>query len=179
MSEFSWMDWNRLWNCFRIQVVPFSACAVWLPCKIPMVCSSSNTFFLNFILFLPSSCLFPLSRIPFWSLWFLCSVGISSTFFLSFFSLGAPLINIAQICRYRRQTTHTDRDGYHLSNFFHGVHFHSELKRTIIHYIQGVPGIKVNTSGFISVAAAETKTSYTHGSNWQRITSYDFLKYSK
>jgi hypothetical protein len=27
--------------------------------------------------FLPSSCLFSLPLIPFWSLWFLCSVGIS------------------------------------------------------------------------------------------------------
>jgi len=43
----------------------------------------------------------------------------------------------------------------------------------------GFPGVKVTTSGFNSRAAAESKTSYTHGSNWQRFRSYEFLKYSK
>jgi len=45
--------------------------------------------------------------------------------------------------------------------------------------IQGVPGVKVNTSGFNSRADAESKTSYTHGFNSQRFRSYEFLKYSK
>jgi len=91
---------------------------------------------------------------------FFVVLAFLSTIFLSFFSLVAPLVNIAQICRYRRQTTLEHRDGYHFSNFFHGVHFHSERKQTIIPYIQGVPG--VNTSGFNSVADAESKASYTH-----------------
>jgi len=41
------------------------------------------------------------------------------------------------------------------------------------------PGVKVNTSGFNSRADAESKTSYTHGSNLQRFRSYELLKYSK
>jgi len=89
------------------------------------------------------------------------------------------LINIAQICQYRRQTTHNDRDGYHAGNFLNGVHFHSERKQTIIPYIQDVPGVKVNNSGFNSTVEAESKTSYTHGSNSQRFRSYEFLKYNK
>jgi len=32
-------------------------------------------------------------------------------------------------------------------------------------YIQGVPGVKINTLGFNSRADAESKTSYTHRSN--------------
>ena len=64
---------------------------------------------------------------------------------------------MAQICRYRRQTTHKDRDGYHVNNFFHGVHFHSERKQMIIPYIQSVPGVSINISGFNSVADAEWK----------------------
>jgi hypothetical protein len=40
--------------------------------------------------------------------------------------------------------------------------------------IQGVPGVKVNISGFNSRADAESKTSYTHGSNLQRFRSYEF-----
>jgi hypothetical protein len=46
-------------------------------------------------------------------------------------------------------------------------------------YIQGVPGVKVNTSGFNSRADAESNTSYTRESNSQRFRSYEFLKYSK
>jgi len=53
---------------------------------------------------------------------------------------------------------------------------HKDLKYTAI---QGVPGDKVSTSGFNSEADAESKTSYTHGSNSQRFRSYEFLKYSK
>jgi len=45
--------------------------------------------------------------------------------------------------------------------------------------IQGVPGLKVTTSGCNSRADAESKTSYTNGSNWQWFRSYEFLKYSK
>jgi len=45
--------------------------------------------------------------------------------------------------------------------------------------IQDVPGVKVNTAGFNSRAAAESKTSYTHDSNVQLIKSYELLKYSK
>ena len=43
--------------------------------------------------------------------------------------------------------------------------------------MQGVPGVKVTTSGFNSRAGSESKTSYTHGSNSQRFWSYEFLKY--
>jgi len=45
--------------------------------------------------------------------------------------------------------------------------------------IQGVPGVKVSTSGFNSRADGESKMSYAHGSNLQRFRSYEFLKYSK
>jgi hypothetical protein len=48
-----------------------------------------------------------------------------------------------------------------------------------LNYIQGVPGVKVTTSGFNSRADSESKMSYTHGSNSQRFKSYEFLKYSK
>jgi hypothetical protein len=37
--------------------------------------------------------------------------------------------------------------------------------------IQGVPGVKVMTSGFNSRADSESKTSYTHGPNSQRFWS--------
>jgi len=33
----------------------------------------------------------------------------------------------------------------------------------------GVPGVKVITSGVTSLGDAESKTSYTHGSNWQTV----------
>ena len=46
-------------------------------------------------------------------------------------------------------------------------------------HIQGVPGVKVTTSGFNSRADSESKTSYTQGSNSQRFRVYEFLKYSK
>ena len=45
--------------------------------------------------------------------------------------------------------------------------------------IQSAPGVKVTTSGFNSRAHSESKTSNTHGSNWQRFRGYEFLKYSK
>jgi len=41
-------------------------------------------------------------------------------------------------------------------------------------HIQGVPGVKVNTS-----ADSESKMSCTLGSNLQCFRSYEFLKYSK
>jgi hypothetical protein len=44
---------------------------------------------------------------------------------------------------------------------------------------QGVPGVKVITSGFNSRADSESKMPYTHGSNSQRFRSYEFLKYNK
>jgi len=46
-------------------------------------------------------------------------------------------------------------------------------------YVQGVPGVKVTSSGFNSRADSESETSYTHGSNWQRFKSYGFLKFLK
>ena len=46
-------------------------------------------------------------------------------------------------------------------------------------HIQVVTGVKVTILGFNSRADSESKTSYTHGSNWQRFRSYEFLKYSK
>ena len=46
-------------------------------------------------------------------------------------------------------------------------------------YTQNVPGVKVTNSGFNSRVDLESKTSYTHGSNWQWFGSYEFLKYSK
>jgi hypothetical protein len=49
----------------------------------------------------------------------------------------------------------------------------------LLHSVQDVPGVKVTTSGFISGVDAESKTSYTHGSNSQKFRSYEFLKYSK
>ena len=144
-----------------------------------MVYSSSNTIFLTFISFLLSSCLFPYLLFFSHLFDFFVLLVFLSTIFLSFFSLGAALINIAQICRYRRQTKHKDRDGYHVSNFFQGVHFHSERKQTIIPYIQDVPGYKVIKSGFNSTADAKSKTSYIHGPNSQRFRIYEFLKYAK
>jgi hypothetical protein len=47
----------------------------------------------------------------------------------------------------------------------------------VIIIIQGVPGVKVSISGFNTRADAESKTTYTHGSNSQRFRSYEFLKY--
>jgi len=44
--------------------------------------------------------------------------------------------------------------------------------------IQGVPGVKVTTSGFNSRSDSESKTSHTHGFNWQRFRSYELLMYS-
>jgi len=44
--------------------------------------------------------------------------------------------------------------------------------------IQGVPGVKVITSGVNSGADADSKTSYTHGSILQWFRSYEFLEYS-
>jgi len=41
---------------------------------------------------------------------------------------------------------------------------------------QGVLGVKVTTSGVTSLADAESKTSYTHGSNSQRFRSYEVWK---
>jgi len=38
--------------------------------------------------------------------------------------------------------------------------------------IQVVPGVKVTTSGFNSRADAESKKSYTHGSDWQWLRSF-------
>jgi hypothetical protein len=49
----------------------------------------------------------------------------------------------------------------------------------LLYSIQDVPGVKVTTSGFISRADTESKTSYTRGSNSQRFTSYEFVNYSK
>ena len=43
-------------------------------------------------------------------------------------------------------------------------------------FIQGVPGVKVTTSGVTSLADAESKTSHTHGSNSQRFRSYEVWK---
>jgi hypothetical protein len=42
-------------------------------------------------------------------------------------------------------------------------------------YTQGVPGVKVTTSGFNSRADSESKISYTHGSNLQWFRSYEFF----
>ena len=42
--------------------------------------------------------------------------------------------------------------------------------------IQGVPGAKVTTLGVTSLGDAESKTSYTHGSNSQRFRSYEVWK---
>ena len=54
--------------------------------------------------------------------------------------------------------------------------FHSHIKiRQNYTYIciQGVPGVKVSNS-----ADAESKTSYTHGSNLQQFRSYAFLNFT-
>ena len=42
--------------------------------------------------------------------------------------------------------------------------------------IQGVPEVKVTTLGVTSLGDAESKTSYTHGSNSQRFRSYEVWK---
>ena len=39
--------------------------------------------------------------------------------------------------------------------------------------------LRANTSGFNSRAYAESKTSYTRGSNLQQFRSYEILQYSK
>jgi len=49
----------------------------------------------------------------------------------------------------------------------------------ILSAIQSVPGVNVSTLGLNARADAESKTTYTHGSNSQRFRSYDFLKYRK
>jgi hypothetical protein len=43
-------------------------------------------------------------------------------------------------------------------------------------YIQGDPGVQVTTSGVTSLGDAESKTSYTDGSNPQRFRSYEVWK---
>ena len=43
-------------------------------------------------------------------------------------------------------------------------------------YIKDVPGVTVTTSGVTSLADAESKTSYTHGSNSHRFRSYEVWK---
>jgi hypothetical protein len=43
-------------------------------------------------------------------------------------------------------------------------------------HIQGVLGVKVTTLGVISLGNAESKISYTHGSNLQRFRSYEVWK---
>jgi hypothetical protein len=45
--------------------------------------------------------------------------------------------------------------------------------------IHGIPGVQVKTSGFNSRVDAESKMSYTDGSNSQPFGSYEDLKYSK
>jgi len=45
--------------------------------------------------------------------------------------------------------------------------------------LHGVPVVKANISGFNSRADAESKTPYTLGFNSQRLSNYEFLKYSK
>jgi hypothetical protein len=42
-----------------------------------------------------------------------------------------------------------------------------------------IRGVKITSSGFNSTADSESKAIYTHGSNWQWIRNYEFLKYSK
>jgi hypothetical protein len=49
------------------------------------------------------------------------------------------------------------------------------LHRTTV-TIQGVPGVKVTTLGVTSLGDAESKTSYTHGSNLQRFRSSEVWK---
>ena len=56
------------------------------------------------------------------------------------------------------------------------THTHTDIYIYIL-YIQGVPGVKVTTAGVTSLGDAESKTSYTHGSNSQRFWRYEFLKY--
>jgi len=58
-------------------------------------------------------------------------------------------------------------------SFKHMLVFCTFKRKTFI--IQGVPGVKVTTSGFNSRADSQSKMSYTHGSNSQRFGSYKFL----
>jgi len=84
-------------------------------------------------------------------------------------------------------TANTRRsDVYHLLIM---CHIYSYIRVTTRHhcllnyiwntfFVQGVPGVKVTTSGFNSRADSESKTSYTHGSSSQPFRNY-ILKYSK
>ena len=47
-----------------------------------------------------------------------------------------------------------------------------------ISHIKGSPGVKVTSSGLNSRADAESKISYTHGSDWQQCRSYEILQCS-
>jgi len=49
----------------------------------------------------------------------------------------------------------------------------------ILVFSKGAPGVKVTISGFNARKASESKTSYTHGSNSQRFSSYKFLNCNK
>ena len=53
---------------------------------------------------------------------------------------------------------------------------HNNRMLSAITGIQGVPGVKVTTSGVTSLGDAESKTSYTHGSNSQRFRIYEVRK---
>jgi len=64
----------------------------------------------------------------------------------------------------------------HFSAF--GV-IHSNKVSSTDRSIQGLPVVKVSTSGFNSRADGESKMSYTHRSNSQQFRSYEFVKYSK
>jgi len=63
--------------------------------------------------------------------------------------------------------------------FLNVICSHLNCNRFLFYNIKSVPGIKVTTSGFISRADSESKTSYTLGFNSRRFRSYEFLKYSK
>jgi hypothetical protein len=67
--------------------------------------------------------------------------------------------------------------GFHVrleSRYFRNADIYK--KKNIAGQIQGVPGVKVTTSGVTSLGDAESQTSYIHGSNSQRFMSYEVWK---
>jgi hypothetical protein len=46
----------------------------------------------------------------------------------------------------------------------------------MIHYMQNVPGLKVNNAGSNSKGNSDSEMSYTYGSNSQQLQSYEYLQ---
>ena len=64
----------------------------------------------------------------------------------------------------------TDRHGFHIAAFYLFIYLHIYI------YIQGDSGGICETSGNDSMCDSKQKSSYEHGSDFERLRSYDRLK---